>query len=80
MQGRTSYKRNEDKRLRRDNRNMRPEDRVYIHVKRKNEKETRHELAPTAEGPVFVQDVNADDKNLQSHDPIGRLRNYRTHT
>ena len=58
------YKRNYDRRLRRDLENIKAGDFVFLRVERKDDKETRHKLAPIADGPYLVKDVNQDAKTV----------------
>ena len=58
------YKRNYDRRLRRDNETIKPEDSVYLRVERRDEAETRHKLAPIAKGPYRVKAVDNRSKTV----------------
>ena len=51
------YRRNYDERLRLHGERIKIGDHVYLRVERKEEKQTRHKLAPVAEGPFKVKDV-----------------------
>lgn len=51
------YKKNDDNRLRRDKKIIKPDDYVFIRVERRDDKKSIHELAPIAEGPYLVKDV-----------------------
>ena len=51
------YKRNYEKRLRRDVEKINTADNVYLHVERRDEKETRHKIPSIAQGSFPVKDV-----------------------
>ena len=58
------YKRNYDNRLRRTNTIIKPDDFVFLRVERRDDKETRHKLAPIAEGPFRVKEVDTASKTV----------------
>ena len=58
------YKRAFDKRLRKQREEIKQGDKVFLRVERKNDKDTRHKLAPIAEGPYKVKSVNNDAKTV----------------
>ena len=69
------YKRNYDKRLRRDIEDINPGDQVYLSVERREEKESRHKLAAIAEGPFKVKDVNKPAKTVVIEYPDRSVEN-----
>jgi len=58
------YKRNYDKKLRRNSETIEADDFVFLRVERRDPNETRHKLAPIADGPYKVKSVNNDNKTL----------------
>ena len=59
-QAQARYKRNYDKRLRRQSENILKGDNVYLRVERRDESQTRHNLASVAEGPFKVESVKGN--------------------
>ena len=49
------YKRNYDKRLRRNNEKISQGDFVFLRSEKKSDKDSRHKLAPIALGPYLVK-------------------------
>lgn len=67
--------RNFDKHLRKNAEVIRPGDNVFLRVERKDEKETRHKLAPIAEGPFPVLRVDGAAKTVIIKRPDESLEN-----
>ena len=71
-QAQARYKRDYDRRLRRQDETIQAGDHVYLRVERKNAKDHRHKLAPVAEGPYRVSKsegntvvIELDDRSVE---------------
>ena len=58
------YKRNYHKRLRKDREVINPGLYVFLRTEKKDNKDSRHKLAPLAEGPYLVKEVDVDSKTV----------------
>ena len=62
------YKKNYDKRLRKQSEVIREDDYVYLRVERKNPKDHRHKLAPVVEGPFRVTKATGNTATIERKD------------
>ena len=69
------YKKAFDKILRNTTEEVTPGDDVYLRIKRKDDRETRHELAPISEGPFPVKKVYKENKTVLLERPDKTVEN-----
>ena len=69
------YKKNFDKRIRKTTETIKPGDQIFLRIERKDEKETRHKLAPIAEGPFPVIRVDTSSKTVVIKRPDESVEN-----
>ena len=69
------YKRNFDKRLRKNTDTIAPGDNIFLRVERKDDKDTRHKLAPIADGPFPVLRVDNTAKTVVIKRPDNSVEN-----
>ena len=69
------YKRAFDKRLRKQTEEINAGDEVFLRVERKDDQDTRHKLAPIADGPFPVKKVDREAKTVLIERPDSTVEN-----